>query len=237
MANHEKAKLIELDESLTSPKDGGKNIDVQFNPESLKVSYANKVAEKAEGGSKDNSTGPAGRQFVGTGTTKLTLQLWFDASSPDKDGNHVDDVRRLTKDVLYFMTPQDFQGDATKKLPPGIRFLWGSYSFDGVVDSLEETLEYFSREGKPLRASISLNLSQEKILIPAFDRAGTIPGLAKPAGTAPMASAKAGDSLQSLAAAKGKGGNWQAIAAANGIENPRSLAIGQLLDLNIAIRR
>lgn len=239
----EKAKLIELDQNLEQPKDKGKNIDVQFNPESLKVSYSNKVAEKAQGGSKDNSAGPAGRQFVGTGTTKLTMQLWFDASTPDKDGNQIDDVRRLTKDVLYFITPQDYQGDETKKLPPGIRFQWGSFSFDGLVDSLDETLEYFSSKGLPLRASISLNLSQEKILIPIFKGSGKIPGIDKPAGTQAMDRAKDGDTMESITSAKGNGnGNSSgldvfAIAQANDVENLRNLAVGQLIDLNVSVKR
>jgi hypothetical protein len=230
-----KAKLIELNEDLSDEKpeaDGGKRVDVQFNPESLKVSFANQVANKAQGGTGDQSAGPAGRQFVGAGTTKLSLQLWFDASVPGKDGNHLNDVRRLTKEVTYFMEPKDYQGDKNKKLPPGVRFAWGSFTFDGIVDSIEETLEFFSRDGHPLRASISLSMSQEKILVPAFTDSGTIAGARKPAGTQPLAAAKAGDSLQNLAAAAGKSGSWQSIAAANGIENPRNLAPGQLLDLH-----
>lgn len=237
MTELRKAKLIELDEKLEQPKSGGKSVDVQFNPESLKVSYANKVADKAEGGAKDASTGPAGRQFVGTGTTKLSLQLWFDASTPGKDGSHVDDVRRLTQEVTYFITAQPYQGDKTKLLPPGVRFEWGSFSFNGLVDSMEETLEYFSSDGHPLRASISLGLSQEKILVTPFQDSGKIPGLGRPAGIQALASAKAGDTLQTIAAVNGKGGDWQAIAAANGIENPRSLAVGQLLDLSLSIKR
>jgi hypothetical protein len=229
-----KAKLIELDDKLEQPKPkpDGKTVDVQFNPESLKVSYANQIANRAQGGSGDQSTGPAGRQFVGTGTTKMSLQLWFDASTPGKDGSHVDDVRRLTGEVTYFMTPQPYQGNDSTKLPPGVRFEWGSFKFDGIVDSLEETLEYFSRDGHPLRASISLNLSQEKILVSKFDGSGRIAGAGKPAGSQPLASIKAGDNLQSIAAASGKGGDWQRIAAANGIENPRQMQLGQLLDLN-----
>jgi hypothetical protein len=37
--------------------------------------------------------------------------------------------------------------------------------------------------------------------------------------------------VQGLADGAGKG-NWQSIAAANGIENPRLMAAGTLLDLN-----
>lgn len=227
-----KAKLIELDERLEKPKPGREPVDVQFNPESLKVTYANAIATGAAGGTGDNSVGPAGRQFVGPGTTKLALQLWFDASTPGRDGNHVDDVRRLTKEVIFFMTPQPLPNDKTKKLPPGIRFEWGSFSFDGVVDSLEETLEHFSRDGNPLRASITLSLSQEKILVAEFKDDGVIKGPGQSAGTQPLISARAGDNLPSIAAASGKGNDWQRVAAANGIENVRQLAAGQLLDLN-----
>jgi hypothetical protein len=39
--------------------------------------------------------------------------------------------------------------------------------------------------------------------------------------------------VQGLAAQVGLGDNWQAIATANGIENPRRLAPGQLLNLDI----
>ena len=35
-----------------------------------------------------------------------------------------------------------------------------------------------------------------------------------------------------MAASQGKGDNWQAIAAANNIENPRFLQPGQLIDLD-----
>lgn len=232
-----KARLIELNDELTGPKDSGKAVDVQFNPESLKVSFANQVANKPQGGTGDQSAGPAGRQFVGAGTTKLALQLWFDASAPDKDGNHVDDVRRLTKEVTFFMEPQPYQGDDSKKLPPGVRFQWGSFTFDGIVDSIEETLEYFSRDGHPLRASISLNLSQEKILVSSFDGAGKIAGARKSPGTQPLAAAKAGDSLQGVAGSAGKGADWQRIAAANGVENPRNLVPGQLLNLSLSTVR
>ena len=39
-----------------------------------------------------------------------------------------------------------------------------------------------------------------------------------------------------MAASQGRGDDWQVIAAANGIENPRLLSAGQLIDMN-ATRR
>ena len=218
-----KAKLIELKEDLSSELPGGKNIDVQFNPDSLKVTYANQVVQP-EGGNQ--AAGTAGRQFVGAGTTKLALTLWFDVSAMTK--NAVDDVRRLTKDVIHFMSPKASEEDATKLAPPGTRFSWGSFIFDGMVEGLEETLEFFSPEGKPVRASVALTLAQQKILVSKFEGDGRVAR----AGARPFASAKQGDSLQAMAADAGKGGDWQGIAAANGIEDPLRMNAGQFVDLN-----
>ena len=218
-----KAKLIELKEDLSSELPGGKSIDVQFNPDSLKVTYANQVVQP-EGGNQ--AAGTAGRQFVGAGTTKLALTLWFDVSAMTE--NAVDDVRRLTKDVIHFMSPKASEQDASKLAPPGTRFSWGSFIFDGMVEGLEETLEFFSPEGKPLRASIALTLSQQKILVSTFEGDGKVAR----AGARPFASAKQGDSLQGMAADAGKGGNWQGIASANGIEDPLRMNAGQFVDLN-----
>jgi Contractile injection system tube protein len=221
----EKAKLIELKEDLTSELPGGKKIDVQFNPDTLKVTYANQVVQP-EGGNQ--AAGTSGRQFVGAGTTKLALTLWFDVTA--MTSNPVDDVRRLTKDVIHFMTPKASEQDATKLAPPGTRFSWGSFIFDGMVEGLEESLEFFSSEGKPLRASITLTLSQQKILVSTFEGDGA----AKRPGAREFAKAKQGDSLQSMAGDSGKGGDWQGIAAANAIEDPLRMDTGQFVDLNLS---
>lgn len=221
-----KAQLIELDQSFEKEKDGGRKVAVQFNPESLKVTFANQIVQPQGG---DQAAGNSGRQFVGAGTTKLALQLWFDVTAMEKDA--VDDVRRLTQDVVYFMTPQKSDQDPAKLAPPGIRFQWGSFLFDGMVEALEETLEFFSPDGKPLRAAIALTLSQQKILVSTFDGDGKVPN--RP-GQTPLKSAKQGDSLQGMAGKDGKQ-DWQGIAAANGIEDPLRMSPGQLVNLEAGV--
>jgi hypothetical protein len=109
------------------------------------------------------------------------------------------------------------------------------------MESLEETLELFSYEGTPLRASLSISLTQQEIKAFAADQGMRLPKTAeatKPAGTVPLTSAPAGASVQSLAEGSTSAGgkNWQDIAAANGIENPRLLAPGQLIDINAKVR-
>ncbi|MEA3061798.1 MAG: hypothetical protein QOJ94_1579 [Sphingomonadales bacterium] len=216
-----KARLIELDQKFQEKRDG-KKVTVQFNPETLKLTFANEVVQPKGG---DQVGGNKGQQFIGTGSSKLALTLWFDVTAMTE--NPVNDVRRLTGDVLYFMTPQPDKDDANKPVPPGIRFSWGSFLFDGLVDGLEETLEYFDSDGKPLRATLALTLSQKMPLVSKFDDDGK-PNLP---GRTPLSPAKAGDNLQSIAGDKGKNGGWQAIAAANGIEDPLRLKPGQLINL------
>lgn len=242
-----RAQLIELDETLKKEADNPKKVTVQFNPDSLKLAFANQVqnnnpsssASSGAGGgsgsgSGDQGSGTSGRQFVGAGTTKLTVQLWFDANAT-ADGQRVDDVRRLTQDVIYFITPKKSQQDASRFVPPGVRFSWGSFLFDGLIDSIEESIEYFSPDGKPLRASVSLGMSQQTILVANFDSAARPPGTSRGPGASPLTVAAGGSTLQGLAASAG--GDWQRIAAANGIDNPRQLQAGQLIDLNARLPR
>jgi hypothetical protein len=226
----EKAELRQLNADLSQEIQPETWAKLQFNPESLKVSFANKV-ETPEGASS--------RQFVGAGTTKLALAVYFDASAPPAEGEvPVDDVRKLTQKVAFFITPQE---EGKIFLPPVVRFLWGSFQFDGIMDALEENLEFFSSDGKPLRASMTLSLSQQRITRFTFRQGGGLGGLlgglggglAVP-GTQPLAQASAGSTLQDLAAQAGLGDSWQAIARANGIENPRRLEPGQLINLSPA---
>lgn len=225
-----KAHLIELNDDLSDVKPGGKDIKVQFNPETLKVTFANQIQTPNTTG--DQAQGNAGRQYVGAGTTKLALALWFDVTAATDDAHRLDDVRRLTQEVVYFMTPREVPGDATRFVPPGVRFHWGSFKFDGLVDSMEETLEFFSSDGKPLRASITMNVSQQKILKATFTGSGRLPGSSSSAGSSPLSLAAEGSTVQSMASNAGRAGDWQQIAEANGIENPRLLQPGQLLNMN-----
>jgi hypothetical protein len=228
----EKAQLIELDASFKRPARGGRQVAVQFNPETLKVTFANQTQEQQSAG---DQRGNSPRQVVGAGATKLSLQLWFDVNAPGAGGAR--DVRQLTQQVAYFMLPKPPPGRGGGKRqpnpPPGVRFAWGTFEFDGLMDSLEETLDLFSPDGKPLRASLNLGFSgQLEIVSTSGGGAAPDAAVGPTAGTRPLARAAAGSSLQSLADGSGAGGDWQAVAAANGVENPRLLAPGQLLDLD-----
>lgn len=238
-----KAELKELDAEMKNPINEDKWTKVQFNPDTLKVTYANQIKEPSGSG---DQRGPQAQQFVGAGTTKLAVQLYFDVTQDLGQGlPDVIDVRKLTQRVAYFITPiGEPVNSPTKFKPPIIRFVWGTFQFDGIVEAMEETLELFSFEGRPLRASVTMTISQQKITTFAFKDAPEPPGAQRrnrPApGTQPQTPAPQGSSVQSMASGQpggsgggNGGGDWQSIAAANNIENPRILQPGQLIDLNL----
>jgi hypothetical protein len=222
-----------------------KKFEVQFNPESLKVTFANQMQPPSQTAS-DNSRGTSSIQYVGRGSTKLAVTLWFDVNA-ELPGLLVDaddqrsDVRKLTEKVIDLIRVQPVTVERDQPIPPAVSFVWGTFKFDGLIESIEQSLDFFSPQGVPLRASISLNMSQQSInyLFQEPQETPSRPNAAAglpsgaPAGTRPLSAAAAGATLQGMAAGVGKGGNWQAIAEANGIENPRLLAPGQLVDLNV----
>jgi hypothetical protein len=213
-----KAMLIEV--KLTpnqAPQevDGGKQVEVDFNPQTLKLTYSN------ENKSANQPSGSAS-QFVGAGTSKLAIELLFDTS---QDGS---DVRAVTSDVAYFIRSDPSkaqQSNQPKRVPPGCRFEWGTFRFDGVVDSLQETLDYFSEDGVPLRSTLSLGISGIDTMLPQQPAAGA------PA-TTPQTQAPANTSMQQLAGANGNSAGWKSIAAANNIDDPLHLTPGTMIDMS-----
>jgi hypothetical protein len=233
-----KAELIEL--NAGGQEDMRSRVVVQFNPETLKVSFANQIVPPSNSATGSGGSDTAPTQFVGKGTTKLSVQLWFDVNAVLPQGKvGVTDVRQLTREVAYFITLHAIPQDQTKRVPPAVRFRWGTFQFDGIVDAMEESLEFFSADGKPQRASVTISLSQQDIQLAKPTAAGPagigLGGVDPAIGTRPLMTATVGDSVQQLAAEIGRTGDWQAIAAANGIDNPRLLQPGQLLDLNVNV--
>jgi hypothetical protein len=232
MADLAKAELRQLTPDFKGLDNDAKDkaVVVQFNPETLKVSYQNQIQQPEGSG---DQRGSQSQLFVGAGTTKLTCTLWFDVNAPQTkqpvDGwSDVDDVRKLTNRVTYFITPKQDKKDKKKFVPPAVRFIWGSFQFDGIMESVEESLEFFSPDGKPLRASMSIAMTQQKIIIfPPKDLGKS----QKPRpGTSPTTPVPQGSSVQQVA-----GTGWQGVAAANGVENPRLPAVGARLDLSLTI--
>ena len=124
-------------------------IAVHFNPESLQIAITNTLEDKGQGREK--------KQYVTKSSAKLTMDLIFDTTHSGSD------VRQHTGQMAKLMEPGEPQRN--RGAPPSVvRFEWGSFSFQGLVESYKETLDFFSPNGVPLRASINLTLaSQEQV--------------------------------------------------------------------------
>ena len=147
------------------------------------------------------------------------------------------DVRVLTRAVNYFLRPKEDGGEESYA-PPGVLFQWGSFYFAGVMDGMNETLEFFSHEGRPLRASVSISITQQKV----NPKIGGTNGGATNSPDArttqqqqtPRTAAREGESVQQHAArTTGDPSSWRAIAERNNIENPRRIPVGIQLALRI----
>jgi Contractile injection system tube protein len=226
----EKAKLKELNADFSQTINSNRDLPVQFNPETLKVVYANQLHQP---GSPGDHRGPPAQLWIGSSSTKMNVTLWFDIPShPDGQSSEIGgDVRKLTEKVAYFITPTD-QGD--DKVCPAVRFVWGTFRFDGIIESMEETLEFFSPEGKPLRAQVALSMSRQQFTFGFNDQNQQNQNQNTPTpGTRPLTQSSNNDSVQNMASQQGRGNNWQSIAEANNVENPRLLPLGSLIDINI----
>ncbi len=252
MATPGKAELVETD-AKGEVLSGGKKVEVQFNPETLKLTHSTQIvppvnasrAGPAQATCQGDAVGSTPHQQIGPGSTRLNVQLWFDVTAVLPQGKEsIKDVRELTEEVVYFMRPSS----AERQAPRGVQFRWGTLIFTGILDSLDESLELFSTQGVPLRASVNIGISQGKAgfrELPGGAGGGLSAGLGLSAsagigasaslgaGTQPLVQAEAGVSLQAMASASfGGDADWQSIATANGIENPRLLQPGQLINMN-----
>lgn len=228
----EKAYLEEIHwdsqgNSHTGNKRGGeRKVEVQFNPETLKLAFSNQIAGK-------DKKGGSAFQFASQGSTKLNFDLWFDVSAPKPSERTEKDVRKLTKEIADFMKAAETGKKKNKKYtPPGTRFQWGSFLFEGVMESINENLDFFSKDGHPLRASLSVSLVKQDVEVKIRDIKDT-----PDPGTQSLEQAKEGETAQDIAARTGQQEGWQDLAMANKIENPRHIPAGTLIDasLNLTI--
>jgi len=124
-------------------------------------------------------------------------------------------VRNVTANIAALLEPAR---DGSKKFAPKVEFGWGTYSFKGVVEQFQETLDFFSASGVPLRSSINLTLASQEVEFqsnkspaPPVDRSTQPEPVSAPPGTG---AADVASALGDPRAARG-------IAGANGAASLR----------------
>jgi nucleoid-associated protein YgaU len=218
---------------LATYSDGSLDIvDVQFNPTEFTLEKAAQLAEITIPGLDSPLI-----QFVRGQTEKLTVDLFFDTTE-NGTGAGATSVTTLT-DRIYSLVKVEPNGHA----PPICTFIWNA-SFPGadlspnagnqrrnefqcVVDSVRQKFTFFSPEGIPLRATLTLSLREYKTLHNQLDQLN----LSSPTRSHSHVTQR-NDTLARLAGRYyHKPGEWRAIAVKNKLEDPRRLGTGLYLTI------
>jgi len=216
------------------PSGAHQTFEVQYNPTEFALDKGVQLAEITVPGLDSPLI-----QFVRGQAEKLSVELFFD-SSDGGTGAGATSVTRLT-DPIYSLTKIEPSGHA----PPLVTFAWNEAfpgadlppesgnqrrnAFRGVVESCRQKFTFFSPEGVPLRARVTLTLREYKTLDEQLQQLN----LSSPDRTHAHLT-REGETLAALSARYyGRPGDWRAIAAdaRNSIDDPRRLPPGLLLTI------
>ncbi len=171
----EKAKLMEVDDNGVESDE----IAVQFNPQSLKLSLANRVESQ-------DTRGQQTRQYLGMTSTTLAFDLQFDTSEEGSTEEPVS-VRTRTSAVERFVLPKG-EGKQKQK-PPKARFIWKDLQLDGIIENLSIDFDLFASDGTPLRAKMSITMQEQNA---KYQRGLLGPGANTAGGAKPPGMSSAG---------------------------------------------
>ncbi|HEY7009089.1 MAG TPA: hypothetical protein VH395_09125 [Jatrophihabitantaceae bacterium] len=192
------------------------SIAFQFNPKELTIQKSAKWERKPAKGSK--TAGPP--EFTGAEPCKLSLELFFDATSKDSGG-----VVAAVEQLFGCCVPTTQTVGKKKAMPNLVIFHWGrTTSFPGFITSVSAKYTLFSADGTPIRAVCTVAMEEMP------------PGAPKQNPTSGALSARrshvliAGDSLASVAYDEyGEASMWRPLADFNGIDDPMRVRIGTTL--------
>ena len=214
----------------TGNKPSGPKLDVHFNPTSLKISLTNQFGE-----------GPP-QQHAKPTTTKLDVELVFDTTDSGKDVREsTDELRKYATATGKAKSGSGSTKDEANHSLPLIYFCWGTTKYLGLIESMTETLDYWSSDGVPMRASVQLGMkgAEKDAFTHGKGRAGAygtnpVPTLSD-VGITPAKVPPAGTGTTGAATEGGDPGAGRMLAANNGLENMRA-PTGALLGASAGVQ-
>ena len=189
---------------------GGATLTVDFNPAQLKLTVTNTMQDEQPDGKKSakkKDSNPPPRQNVRKSATKLDTELVFDSTDTGSD------VRIKSNQLKMMGRPKSPKNPAL----PQVTLEWGLFSFTGVIESITETLDFWSGEGVPLRSTMQIVMQSLDLDV----RNSPPPQQAN-------ATAKDGRGTTGVATEAGDARAGRALAAANGLESMRMPDGGEL---------
>lgn len=217
-------------------KSKGTSFFVLYNPETYTLERSTKYGETAGFAANAPSI-----QFIYGTTETLKMQLFFDTFSAGAEvGGSVADVAKfagnsLLPSVAKQLDVRDYTSkvydlmlvEPSKHVPPLLKLEWSSLQFEGHLVSCTQNFTKFNERGMPVRATLDCVFKQ-------YIEPGKIAEM-EPLGspdTAKYRTVRQGDALWSFSAREyGRSDLWREIAAANGINNPRMLDTGDIIEI------
>jgi contractile injection system tube protein/LysM domain-containing protein len=148
------AKITEWDMAKGQPLDTAQAVKlvVDFDPQSLELTYTATGAPASSDKTSSGTWNKTPAQQTGQSAT-LSVTLMFDTTT----SNEVS-VQTETDPLVLLTLPNNLGPKGpTRRV---VCFQWGTFLFFGCVDSMTQTIDFFSDSGVPLRASVHLALSQ-----------------------------------------------------------------------------
>lgn len=219
----EKAKF-EIYENVDSatPKE---TIAVLFNPSQYSISGGATYGSHNRSGKKNsnnNSSSSEKNNFLDSRLQTLSLELFLDTSGKTLLGKKPEDAIDVSVHVKKFMDMVRVKGEI--HTPLIVRFCWGSLKFRGRVDDVNTTYTMFTSEGKPIRAKVTLKITEVRKLSEKYMEPFESPDRTK----ARMITQ--GTTVWSIAQAEyGTPAMWREICQANQIPNPLEIPVGTVL--------
>lgn len=197
--------------------ENGVMFTAQFNPVNFKYDKPVSWKEHDEQGKESQL------EFQKVQPATISMELLFDTTH---DGG---DVRSGWVNKLLMMTNPDVKDQNNdKERPPKVYFSWGSFFFEGVVESVNATYTMFSQQGNPLRAKVSLKM-KEWVPESTYAMSGFGGGL--DTSKVQLVTVQSGQTLAQIAAQAGV--SMTALLSSNPqITNPLEISAGMVLSIH-----
>ena len=199
--------------------EGGKKMEVMFNPESYQLSQSASYSEKKIPG----LDGPVS-QFISGESMTLDMTLYFDtyvaptAEKGESGTSVAAKVGELT-DLLKI--------DGSLHRPPSVSFCWGKLKFYGYVVSVKANYTMFLADGMPVRSKVDISF---RSLLNADESRRQSP-FESPDRTKVRVLHEKEQLWHYAWQEYGDVERWREIAKQNGMDNPLDVEAGMVLTL------
>jgi len=122
--------------------EGAKDIEVMFNPNEYSLS-----TEATVSGEGKNIT------FTKVGLNDFTVNLFFDTYEKGLD------VRSKTNEITKLLIPNVKK--KKNKRPPVCTFVWGKFTYTGVIKKVDQKFTMFLSDGIPVRAELTVTFKSK----------------------------------------------------------------------------